>query len=149
MIRYRKARKKDLPLLIEYKLLTITPYIKNKEEQLKVIVYVSTFLKENYEKANLIIHNFKIIGCYLIIKQKLDTLYIIDAYQNKKIGSKIIRKEKENIKEVKVRKENKKAINFYKKNGFTKEEKQNDYMILRKDWKYENERISKTNCQWY
>ena len=133
MIRYRKARKKDLPLLIEYKLLTITPYIKNKEEQLKVIVYVSTFLKENYEKANLIIHNFKIIGCYLIIKQKLDTLYIIDAYQNKKIGSKIIRKEKENIKEVKVRKENKKAINFYKKNGFTKEEKQNDYMILRKD----------------
>ena len=133
MIRYRKARKKDLPLLIEYKLLTITPYIENKEEQLKVISYVSTFLKENYEKANLIIHNFKIIGCYLIIKQKLDTLYIIDAYQNKKIGSKIIRKEKENIKEVKVRKENKKAINFYKKNGFTKEEKQNDYMILRKD----------------
>ncbi len=132
MIRYRKARKKDLPLLIEYKLLTITPYIKNKEEQLKVISYVSTFLKENYEKANLIIHNFKIIGCYLIIKQKLDTLYIMDVYQNKKIGSKIIRKEKENIKEVKVRKENKKAINFYKKNGFTKEEKQNDYMILRK-----------------
>lgn len=132
MIRYRKARKKDLPLLIEYKLLTITPYIKNKEEQLKVISYVSTFLKENYEKANLIIHNFKIIGCYLIIKQKLDTLYIMDAYQNKKIGSKIIRKEKENIKEVKVRKENKKAINFYKKNGFAKEEKQNDYMILRK-----------------
>ena len=132
MIRYRKARKKDLPLLIEYKLLTITPYIENKEEQLKVISYVSTFLKENYEKANLIIHNFKIIGCYLIIKQKLDTLYIMDAYQNKKIGSKIIRKEKENIKEVKVRKENKKAINFYKKNGFTKEEKQNDYMILRK-----------------
>lgn len=132
MIRYRKARKKDLPLLIEYKLLTIAPYIENKEEQLKVISYVSTFLKENYEKANLIIHNFKIIGCYLIIKQKLDTLYIMDAYQNKKIGSKIIRKEKENIKEVKVRKENKKAINFYKKNGFTKEEKQNDYMILRK-----------------
>lgn len=132
MIRYRKARKKDLPLLIEYKLLTITPYIKNKEEQLKVISYVSTFLKENYEKANLIIHNFKIIGCYLIIKQKLDTLYIMDVYQNKKIGSKIIRKEKENVKEVKVRKENKKAINFYKKNGFTKEEKQNDYMILRK-----------------
>ena len=132
MISYKKARKKDIPLLIEYKLLTITPYIENKEEQLKVISYVSTFLKENYEKANLIIHNFKIIGCYLIIKQKLDTLYIIDAYQNKKIGSKIIRKEKENIKEVKVRKENKKAINFYKKNGFTKEEKQNDYMILRK-----------------
>ena len=132
MIRYRKARKKDLPLLIEYKLLTITPYIKNKEEQLKVISYVSTFLKENYEKANLIIHNFKIIGCYIIIKQKLDTLYIMDVYQNKKIGSKIIRKEKENVKEVKVRKENKKAINFYKKNGFTKEEKQNDYMILRK-----------------
>ena len=132
MIRYRKARKKELPLLIEYKLLTITPYIKNKVGQLKVISYVSTFLKENYEKANLIIHNFKIIGCYLIIKQKLDTLYIMDVYQNKKIGSKIIRKEKENIKEVKVRKENKKAINFYKKNGFTKEEKQNDYMILRK-----------------
>ena len=87
MIRYRKARKKDLPLLIEYKLLTITPYIKNKEEQLKVISYVSTFLKENYEKANLIIHNFKIIGCYLIIKQKLDTLYIMDVYQNKKISS--------------------------------------------------------------
>ena len=149
MIRYRKARKKDLPLLIEYKLLTITPYIKNKEEQLKVISYVSTFLKENYEKANLIIHNFKIIGCYLIIKQKLDTLYIMDVYQNKKIGSKIIRKEKENIKEVKVRKENKKAINFYKKNGFTKEEKQNDYMILRKGWEHENEWISKANCQWY
>ena len=33
MIIYKKAKKKDLPMLIEYKLQTITPYLKTSEEK--------------------------------------------------------------------------------------------------------------------
>lgn len=139
MIRYKKARKKDLPLLIEYKLLTINPYLKEDKDKLKTIADVSKFIKENYNKGIIIYHNFKAIGCYIIIDKELNTLYIKDAYQNKLIGSKILKKEKNNIDKIKVKKENKCAINFYKKKGFTKEANHDGYIILRKAEQYENE----------
>lgn len=132
MITYKKAKKKDLPLLIEYKLKTMIPYLKTKEEKLKAIAYVNEFVRNNFNKFMIIYHYFKNIGCFLIIDNELDTMYIIDKYQNKKVGSKILKKEK--IDKIKVKPENKKAINFYERNGFFKEEEKEDYIILRKDW---------------
>ncbi len=131
MITYKKAKKKDLPLLIEYKLKTMIPYLKTKEEKLKAIAYVNEFVRNNFNKFMIIYHYFKNIGCFLIIDNELDTMYIIDKYQNKKVGSKILKKEK--IDKIKVKPENKKAINFYERNGFFKEEEKEDYIILRKD----------------
>lgn len=142
MIIYKKAKKKDLPMLIEYKLQTITPYLKTSEEKLKVIAYVSEFVRNNFDKFMIIHYYFKKIGCFLIIDNELDTLYIIDKYRNRKIGSKILKKEnikKENIKKTKVKKKNEKAIKFYEKNGFSKKEEKEDYIILERIDKYENE----------
>ena len=86
----------------------------------------------------MIIHYyFKKIGCFLIIDNELDTLYIIDKYRNRKIGSKILKKEK--IDKIKVKKKNEKAIKFYEKNGFSKKEEKEDYIILERIDKYENE----------
>ena len=137
MISYKKARKKDIPLLIEYKLQTITPYLKTSEEKLKVIAYVSEFVRNNFDKFMIIHYYFKKIGCFLIIDNELDTLYIIDKYRNRKIGSKILKKEK--IDKIKVKKKNEKAIKFYEKNGFSKKEEKEDYIILERIDKYENE----------
>lgn len=131
MISYKKARKKDIPLLIEYKLQTIIPYLKTNEEKLKVIAYVNEFIRNNFNKFIIIHYYFKKVGCFLIIDNELDTLYIIDKYRNKGIGSKILKKEK--IDKIKVKKENEKAIQFYDKNGFSKKEVKEDYIILRKD----------------
>mgnify|MGYP005775617855 CR=1 FL=1 len=137
MIIYKKAKKKDLPMLIEYKLQTITPYLKTSEEKLKVIAYVSEFVRNNFDKFMIIHYYFKKIGCFLIIDNELDTLYIIDKYRNRKIGSKILKKEK--IDKIKVKKKNEKAIKFYEKNGFSKKEEKEDYIILERIDKYENE----------
>ena len=137
MITYKKASKKDLPMLIEYKLQTITPYLKTSEEKLKVIAYVSEFVRNNFDKFMIIHYYFKKIGCFLIIDNELDTLYIIDKYRNRKIGSKILKKEK--IDKIKVKKKNEKAIKFYEKNGFSKKEEKEDYIILERIDKYENE----------
>ena len=149
MIRYKKALKKDLPMLVEYKLLTITPYIKEKNEQLKAIAYVNNFIMDNYKECILIYSFLKPIGAYLIKDKELDTLYIKDNYQNKGIGSKVLEKIKDEIDKIKVKKENKNAIQFYQKNGFKKEGEKEDYLILRKEEKNENELIFKTNSKWY
>ena len=132
MISYKKAMKKDIPLLIEYKLQTIIPYLKTNEEKLKVIAYVNEFIRNNFNKFIIIHYFFKRVGSFLILDNELDTLYIIEKYRNKGIGSKILKKEK--IDKIKVKKENEKAIPFYDKNGFSKKEVKEDYIILRKDW---------------
>ena len=118
MIIYKKAQKKDLPLLIEHKLKTISPYLKTNEEKLKAIAYVNEFIKNNFDKFIIIYYFFKKIGSFLILDNELDTIYIIKKYRNKGIGSKILKKEK--INKIKVKKENIKAIKFYEKNGFMK-----------------------------
>ena len=128
MIIYKKAQKKDLPLLIEHKLKTISPYLKTNEEKLKAIAYVNEFIKNNFDKFIIIYYFFKKIGSFLILDNELDTIYIIKKYRNKGIGSKIIKKAK--INKIKVKKENIKAIKFYEKNGFMKKNEQEDCIIL-------------------
>ena len=128
MIIYKKAQKKDLPLLIEHKLKTISPYLKTNEEKLKAIAYVNEFIKNNFDKFTIIYYFFKKIGSFLILDNELDTIYIIKKYRNKGIGSKILKKEK--INKIKVKKENIKAIKFYEKNGFMKKNEQEDCIIL-------------------
>ena len=128
MIIYKKAQKKDLPLLIEHKLKTISPYLKTNEEKLKAIAYVNGFIKNNFDKFIIIYYFFKKIGSFLILDNELDTIYIIKKYRNKGIGSKILKKAK--INKIKVKKENIKAIKFYEKNGFMKKNEQEDCIIL-------------------
>ena len=122
MIIYKKAQKKDLPLLIEHKLKTISPYLGGGGEKLKAIAYVNGFIKNNFDKFIIIYYFFKKIGSFLILDNELDTIYIIKKYRNKGIGSKILKKE------------NIKALKFYEKNGFMKKNEQEDCIILERKW---------------
>ena len=130
MIRFKKAKKKDKPMLINAKLLTLIPYIKDNSEQLKAIAYL---VLKHVDEFMVIYSFIKPIGVYLIKDKELDTLYIEEKYRNKGYGSKILKKIKDQFIEVKVRKENKKAIEFYKRNGYTKEIRAKELLILRKD----------------
>ena len=130
MIWFKKAQKIDLLTIIDYKLYTILPFVKDKEEKLKIIVYVNKLMLENYNKVKLIYHNFKRVGAYLIKDNELDLLYIINDYQNKKIGSKVLKKLKGKFKNIKVRNKNTKALKFYQKNGYKIILKNKDYYIL-------------------
>lgn len=134
MIRFKKAKKKDKPMLINAKLLTLIPYIKDNSEQLKAIAYVNDLVLKHVDEFMVIYSFIKPIGVYLIKDKELDTLYIEEKYRNKGYGSKILKKIKDQFIEVKVRKENKKAIEFYKRNGYTKEIRAKELLILRKDW---------------
>ena len=149
MIRYKNAKKENKPMLIEMKLSTIIPYIKDNKQKLKIIAYVNNLISNNYQDFTLIYSYFKLVGIYLIKDKELDTLYIEEKYRNKGIGSKVIKDLKEKIERIKVRKENNKAISFYEKNGFNQKEIKEDYIILRKDERNENKWIFKANSQWY
>ena len=138
MIRYKNAKKENKPMLIEMKLSTIIPYIKDDKQKLKIIAYVNNLISNNYQDFTLIYSYFKLVGIYLIKDKELDTLYIEEKYRNKGIGSKVIKDLKEKIERIKVRKENNKAISFYEKNGFNQKEIKEDYIILRKDERNEN-----------
>ena len=138
MIRYKNAKKENKPMLIEMKLSTIIPYIKDDKQKLKIIAYVNNLISSNYQDFTLIYSYFKLVGIYLIKDKELDTLYIEEKYRNKGIGSKVIKDLKEKIERIKVRKENNKAISFYEKNGFNQKEIKEDYIILRKDERNEN-----------
>lgn len=133
MIRFKKAKKKDKPMLINAKLLTLIPYIKDNKEQLKIIAYVNDLVLKHADEFMVIYSFIKPIGVYRIKDKELDTLYIEEKYRNKGYGSKVLKKIKDQFIEVKVRKENKKAIEFYKRNGYTKEIKEKELLILRKD----------------
>ena len=149
MIRYKNAKKENKPMLIEMKLSTIIPYIKDDKQKLKIIAYVNNLISSNYQDFTLIYSYFKLVGIYLIKDKELDTLYIEEKYRNKGIGSKVIKDLKEKIERIKVRKENNKAISFYEKNGFNQKEIKEDYIILRKDERNENKWIFKANSQWH
>ena len=133
MIRFKKAKKKDKPMLINAKLLALIPYIKDNSEQLKAIAYVNDLVLKHVDEFMVIYSFITPIGVYLIKDKELDTLYIEEKYRNKGYGSKILKKIKDQFIEVKVRKENKKAIEFYKRNGYTKEIRAKELLILRKD----------------
>lgn len=139
MIRFKKAKKKDKPMLINAKLLTLIPYINDNKEQLKVIAYVNDLVLKHVDEFIVIYSFLKPIGVYLIKDKKLDTLYIEEKYRNKGYGSKVLKKIKDQFIEGKVRKENKKAIEFYKRNGYTREIKEKELLILRREDKNEDE----------
>lgn len=139
MIRYKKANKQNKPMLIEYKLLTITPYIKDDKEKLKVIAFVNDWITKHYSDFYIIYYYFKPIGTYFIKDGVLDTLYIKDKYQNKRIGTKTLKKLQKEIDKIKVHQNNTKAIAFYKKNNYSNITKEKAYLILRRDDKNENE----------
>ena len=130
MIRYRKVKKKDLPMLIEYKLLTIIPYVNDNEEKLKIINYVNNYMKDKYLNSYFIVYNFKVIGAFLIDNDELDMLYIIPKYHNRGIGGKVLNKYKGEIKKIKVRSNNKWGLEFYLKNEFRKIKEENDIIYL-------------------
>lgn len=139
MIRFKNAKKKDKPMLINAKLLTLIPYTNDNKEQLQVIAYVNDLVLKHVDEFIVIYSFLKPIGVYLIKDKKLDTLYIEEKYRNKGYGSKVLKKIKDQFIEVKVRKENKKAIEFYKRNGYTREIKEKELLILRREDKNEDE----------
>ena len=131
MIWKKKAKKWDRLLLLDYKLKTIVPFINDKEEQLKSILYINNYIKDNYNKGYIIYNNFKKVGAYIIDDDYLDLLYIDEKYRNKKIGSKILKRLK-NFNYVKVRNNNKLALKFYQNNGFIKKSQNKNTIILKK-----------------
>ncbi len=133
MISYKKAKLKDKPMLIKYKLLTILPFIKDDAQKLQVIAYVNNFVAHNYLHFKIIHQNFKKIGIYCLLDNELDTLYIKDKYQKKGYGTKILNNIKININTIKINPNNSQALKFYQKNGFTKVEVDKNYIILRKE----------------
>ena len=139
MIRYKKAKKQDLPMLIEYKLLTITPYLKSNQEKLMTISTINDFVSKNYEDFEIIYYNLKPIGTYLIKNKELNILYIKEEYQKEKIWKKIIQKIKPEIEQIKLLKQNQKGLQFFKKYDFHEIKEEKEYLILRKDDKNENE----------
>ena len=136
---YKKAKKQDLPMLIEYKLLTITPYLKSNQEKLMTISTINDFVSKNYEDFEIIYYNLKPIGTYLIKNKELNTLYIKEEYQKEKIWKKIIQKIKPEIEQIKLLKQNQKGLQFFKKYDFHEIKEEKEYLILRKDDKNENE----------
>ena len=129
MIRLVKGNNEKL-LYIDYKLKTIIPFIKDNEEKLKVIMYVNEEAKKISDNIYIIKNNFKKVGMVVVDNGSLDLLYIIDKYRNKTFGSKVLAKLKNEIKTIKVRKNNKRAINFYLKNGFKESKRQKDIIYL-------------------
>ena len=131
MIILRKAKKKDKPLLIEYKLLTITPYLKKDEEKLKVIADVSNDISTHFEEYILITYFLKPIGAYLIKDNTLETFYIEDKYQKEK--QKVLKKITKEVKKKKIGKERTEEIKYLNQKGWKKEAEEKEYFILRKD----------------
>ena len=84
------------------------------------------------------IYNKKIVGVLTLIEKKdyfyLKQLYILPSFQNKKIGSLLLRKafsiaSTSSKIHLEVASYNKKAIGFYKKNGFRRTRKKGDFLI--------------------
>ena len=131
MIWVIKAKKSDRLLLLDYKLKVVIPYINKKEDKLQAILYINNYIKDNYNKGYIIWYNFQKVGAFIKDDEYLDLLYIEDKYRNKKIGSKILKKLKD-IKYIKVRKDNIKALKFYENRGFIKDQSTKDIIILKR-----------------
>jgi len=96
MITIRKVSKFKLPKLYDFKLRYVLPLKNSKEEKLKAIKEINENLKNDYKEARFIYKNFKLIGAYLIKNKKLDFMYVVPEYKNKRIDriiEKRVRKE--------------------------------------------------------
>lgn len=136
------ASKKDIPLLVKYKLATIFEYTKDidEEEKKKIINYVNQSIPDFLTNYKLIVNANNIIGCILISAYRdgilLDELYVEAEYRNLGIGSHIISDltSTYDIIYLWVYKLNKKAIRLYKSFDF----KINDTTETRFLMKYKN-----------
>lgn len=121
-----KSEKKHIPILIKYKLATIFEYAKDidGDEKNKIFSYVSNEIPKLLDNYKIIMVGSDIIGCICCTNYKdgklIDEIYLEKNFRNKGIGSSIIHYYlKENkIVYLWVYKENKKAINLYKRLGF-------------------------------
>lgn len=121
-----QSSKDDIEKLIEYKMKTIYEYAKDLSNN--EINQINNYIEKNVSKQlnnyfNIIVDD-KIIGCLLLTKNEdgkiLDELYLEENYRNKGIGSDIIKNiiKKNDTIYLWVYKENKKAIELYKRLGF-------------------------------
>lgn len=132
MLVVKNVNKGDMPKLIEYMMLTLIPYCSNDKEKLKAIDYANKYITDNYMKAKLIVYNFKVVGAFIINDKSLDMLYIERKYRFKRIGTKILKRIKRKIDEIKVVDGNESGVRFGKKNGFDIDSRRNNLIILRR-----------------
>lgn len=127
MYKLEHASKKDIPLLIKYKLATIFEYAKDmaEDEKKKIICYVEHSIPNLLNDYQLVIKEDVIIGCVLTTLFQdgilLDEIYLEEDYRNLGIGSNIIENivHTHDIVYLWVYKENTRAIKLYKKYHFT------------------------------
>ena len=121
-----EAAKKDIDLLITYKLASILDYAEDmpKEEIDKITNYVKTTIPNQIKEYKLIIIDHQKVGCLLLEKYEdgllLNELYLDKNYRRKGIGTSIVTNILNNNSKVYlwVYKENTPALNLYKKLGF-------------------------------
>ena len=122
-----KSSKQDIDRLIEYKKATIFDHAKDlsNEEIDKINNYVTSEVpKSIYDYCNIIVNN-KIVGCLLLTEvddgKLLDEIYLEEEYRNKGLGTSIIKNviSNNNVVYLSVYKNNMKAVELYKRLGFT------------------------------
>lgn len=118
------ATKKDIKLLIEFKLATILNDTISKEEKNKIIKYVKGYIPANIKNYKLIVVGNENVGCFSLNKYEdgliIEEIYLLERFRNKGIGSNII-KEAINTHKILylwVYKTNINAINLYERLGF-------------------------------
>lgn len=90
MINYKKASKKDLPILTEFEIKRVTSSVKDNLEKLKLIASINEYITTNYQEYTIIYYFLKPIGCYMISNNKLDKWYVVEEHQ--KLENKILKK---------------------------------------------------------
>lgn len=129
MYSLREANDKDMKMLINYKLLTITEYAEDFTEDMNLEMhkYVNENVPKDLDSYKIIVVDGKDIGCLLVTDYEdgvlLDEIYINEEYRNNGIGTSLIENvlSKHNVVYLWVYKKNEKAIKLYEKLGFKKE----------------------------
>lgn len=137
-MRYKKATKKDKPMLTECLIHATLPFIESNKEKLKMIANMNDYIAQSYYEYTVIFSFLKPIGIYHLKNGELSLLYIIKEYQTKELEEKVLRKIKDDITTIKINKKDSKSQKFYQEHGFKEKEMNKEEVILRKDENYEN-----------
>lgn len=137
-MRYKKATKKDKPMLTECLIHATLPFIESDKEKLKMIANMNDYIAQSYYEYTVIFSFLKLIGIYHLKNGELSLLYIIKEYQNKGIEEKVLRKIKDDITTIQINKKDSKSQKFYQDHGFKEAKINKEEVILRKDENYEN-----------
>ncbi|MCI8670781.1 MAG: GNAT family N-acetyltransferase [Bacilli bacterium] len=130
MLVVRRVRKKEIPQLVQYKLVVMAPYMKN--EDLEVTKNVNNYFEENYKWGRFIYYNFKLIGAFFIKDSVLELIYVERKYRYLGIGTKILKRNNKYIDAIKFCKGNEKAVRFFKKNDYEIWKKDNLYVYMKR-----------------